>query len=163
MKRILTLLGLSIAMGAAQAEIIIKDAYVNAPPPMTQVTAGFFELENHGHDTVRLTHFSSPVAGKVELHATVEQDGMSKMIAQDGVDIPSHGSVKLQHGGLHLMLMKLTQELKPGDKVDISLGFDNGDELVQRFEVRDMRKHNMDHGHHGGHAPKEDTGHHGHH
>lgn len=150
MKRILTMLGLALAMGSAQADIIINHAYVNAPPPMAKVTAGFFQLENHGHETVRLTHFSSPAAGKVELHATIEEDGMSKMVPQDGIDIPSHGSLKLQHGGLHLMLMKLKQDLKPGDKVNITFGFKNGDELTQSFEVRDMRKQNMDHSHHGG-------------
>ena len=52
------------------------------------------------------------------------------------LEIPARGAVELKPGGLHLMLIGLKQQLKPGDKIEVTLSFEkSGDKTVQA-EVR---------------------------
>ena len=78
------------------------------------------------------------------------EGGMAKMVHQQMIEIPANGSLTFEPNGYHLMLMKPKQQLKAGDKVDITLEFKNGDTMVVTHEVRadmgGMDHSGMDHG-----------------
>ncbi len=137
---------------AHAGDIVIENAYINAPPPVAKVAAGFLTISNHGSKSVRIESISSPVAGKVEVHKTEHEHGQMKMRQVKALEIASHESVELTPGDMHLMLMKLKQTLSPGDATEIALHFSNGEVATVTAEVRDMREqHNTDHQQHHGH------------
>ncbi len=134
------------------SEIQIEDAYVNAPPPISNVAAGFFIVSNHSTQSVDITHISSPVAGKVEIHSTSHEHGQMKMRKVDKLSIPSHESVTLSPGNMHLMFMQLKHVLNPGEHTEITVEFSNGDTVTVDAEIRDMREQTQDHSQHHDHS-----------
>lgn len=59
--------------------------------------------------------------------------GMQKI---DRLVIPAGGSVELKPGSYHLMLIDLTQELKAGTTIEITLNFEKAGPMKVTFEVR---------------------------
>ena len=54
-----------------------------------------------------------------------------------GVDIPAGGTLELKPGGYHIMLINLKQELKVGDKIELTLTFEKAAPIVVTAEVRE--------------------------
>jgi hypothetical protein len=50
--------------------------------------------------------------------------------------LPDGGTVALEPGGFHIMLIDLTGELMAGDKVEVTLQFETAPDLVVTAEVR---------------------------
>ncbi len=123
------------AMPAAEV-VVIKDAYIRAMPPGQKVTAMFVTLDNtsdHAHDLVKV---ESNVSDAVELHEHKHVNGMMKMGQVSSIAIPKKGSVALQPGGYHVMLIGLKQDLKLGDKVPMKLTFEDGSSQDIQPEVK---------------------------
>jgi copper(I)-binding protein len=133
------LLGATVAVGLALAmspsgalahdykvgAIEIAHPWSRATPPGAATGAGYLGLTNGGTEADRLVGLSSPVAAKVEVHQMSVTDGIMKMGAvEGGLDIPAGGTVALQPGGYHLMLMGLTRPLVEGERVPVTLVFD---------------------------------------
>jgi copper(I)-binding protein len=53
------------------------------------------------------------------------------------IDLPAGETVRLEPGGLHIMLLDLVEDLEPGDTFELTLDLDNGDDLTVTVEVRD--------------------------
>ena len=89
-------------------------------------------LTIHGGDTPdRLESVTSPRSAKVEMH-TMSMDGdVMRMRMVDSIDVPANGEVKLQPGGMHLMLTQLSAPLKSGQTVPLTLHFEHaGDKTL---------------------------------
>lgn len=109
--------------GAAVAQgIAVDQPWARATSPSQSVGGAFLTITDNGADDA-LVSASSPVSASVELHETVNDNGVMKMrpIAQ----LPlAHGqSVTLKPGSYHLMVMGLKQQLKPGDTFPLTLNF----------------------------------------
>lgn len=52
------------------------------------------------------------------------------------IDIPAGGTVALEPGGYHLMLMELKEEPKVGSTVELTLTFEGAGDVVVKAEVR---------------------------
>ena len=61
---------------------------------------------------------TSPQFGAVEIHETKIEDGIARMRELDALVVPARGSVTLERGGKHLMLMKGKDA---GDSVTLQL------------------------------------------
>lgn len=94
-----------------------------AGPGMGVMTAMFGVLRNTSSDAVTVTGASTPVAEHVELHETVKtgSGAMQMQEKQGGFVIPAGGSMTLQPGGNHIMLMGLTGDLATGSEASITL------------------------------------------
>jgi len=151
-KRITAVLVMGLWAGLAQAagHVMADNAWIREAPPGAAALAGYVTLSNHGDKPRILVAASSPAFGNVMLHRTVMQDGMAKMVHQMAIEIPANGSVTFEPNDYHLMLMKPKQQLKAGDKVDITLKFKNGETMVVTHEVRAGMGGGMDHGSMGG-------------
>ena len=99
-------------------------------------SAAYMLLRNTGGADDRLLGVRSDVAEAVELHISEMKDGVMSMHPVEGVDLPAGGQAELKPGGLHVMLIGLKQELKPGDKVRLTLVFEKSGEMVVEAEVR---------------------------
>lgn len=137
-KRVTALLLMGMWAGLAQAgsHLMVDNAWIREAPPGAASLAGYLTVMNHADSPRTLIGASSPAFGKVMLHRTVMEDGMAKMVHQMAIEIPAGGSLTFAPNDYHLMLMKPKQQLKAGDKVDITLEFRNGDTLQVTHEVR---------------------------
>ena len=131
-------------LGAAHVvsaqSIEVKDAWVRGTVPAQKVTGAFMEIT--GKSAVRLLRVDSPIAALVEIHNMTMQNGVMKMFPVEGVDVPAGKTVKLAPGGYHVMMMGLKQQVKPGDRVPLTLTFEMPDKkresLALSVEVRDL-------------------------
>lgn len=136
---------ISISFGFAYAgdkellSIQVSHAYVNSMPPGVKVTACFFEIKNTGDAVARLIGVSSPVVKKIGLHSTSTVNGKMRMNMLGKLVIEAGEVVKLEHGGLHLMLWGLDDSLQIGSQVPFTLHFANGLTKLIEAELKDTR------------------------
>ncbi len=103
--------------------------WVRPAPPGVTVLAGYLTLENLTDAPLKLTGATSPDFAAVEMHQTVEKDGVASMQPVDDVTIPARGKVEFVPGGYHLMLMQPKKDLGIGSMVTLRLAFSDGSEL----------------------------------
>jgi protein SCO1/2 len=72
------------------------------------VGAIYFSLRNDSHEADRLLAVTSRLAGRIELHETVPEGTLLRMVARpDGFALPGRSRVDLEPGGKHLMVQGL--------------------------------------------------------
>jgi copper(I)-binding protein len=126
MIRFITILALlTIAIPSFAQPLHVTDAWIKNLPPAIPMRAGYMQLMNHDDSTATIVSISSVAFKKVEIHQTMNNDGLMSMHQMKNLVLEAYGMVSLEPGGLHLMLMKPTRALKIGDKVEILLQFDN--------------------------------------
>jgi len=59
-----------------------------------------------------------------------------QMRKADGITIAAGGMATLQPGGNHLMMIGLKRDLVPGEVIDLTLGFQNGQTTTVRAVVK---------------------------
>ena len=129
----------SSASGASK-DLIISDAWVRATPPGKMMTAGYASLENLSNEVITITGVSAEVAGRISLHETRIERGLSTMRPIANLSIEAGERVSLKPGGLHIMLMKQSESLTDGQSIDICLELENNDSLCSAFSVARHRK-----------------------
>lgn len=73
---------------------------------------------------------------KVEIHQTVESDGVAQMLPVEAIEIAPGQTVTLQPGGFHVMFMGLDgRQLQEGEEVPATLVFEKAGELAVVFKV----------------------------
>jgi len=122
---------------SSDAALAINDSWTKATDgPMT---GSFGTLVNSTDADITVTAGSSPVAGMVELHEVVMADG--EMVMQPkpgGFVVPAGGSLTLEPGGLHVMLMDLKEPIAPGADVPVTLTLSNGETLTYTTVAKDF-------------------------
>ena len=121
MNRILSLLFLSSSL-VFSGDLNVEDAWIRAVPSSSRSTAAFMTLVNKTDKPVLVTAGACPIAGEVRPMITTKQDnGVMGMAFAESFSIPAKGSRVLEPGGDHIMLMKLKEVPKAGDKVSLVL------------------------------------------
>ncbi len=117
-------------------ELVITQAWARATPGGAKVGGGFLTIENKGTQPDRLIGASADIAGKVEVHEMVTENGVMKMRpVEKGIAIEPGKTVKLAPGGLHLMMTDLKAPMKQGDKVPVTLEFEKGGKATVSLDV----------------------------
>jgi copper(I)-binding protein len=132
MKYLFLLLALCVAACSGEAEppLAISDVVVKKPMPGMRMSAGYFTLTNNSQEPIVITHVTSPQFGSVELHESVIEDGVARMVALDELALQPGTTAEFAPGGKHLMLMR------PGDDLaTVTLEFHAGDTVVLRVSV----------------------------
>ena len=128
----------AVAPTTAAENVTIADAWVKAADE--GMTAAFGELTNTGDTEVSVLASTSAAATMTELHETVD-DGRGSMSMQEkegGFVVPAGGTLVLEPGGNHLMLMGLTAPLVAGDEIEITLSFSDGSEFTFAAPAKDF-------------------------
>ena len=136
---IIALTLISSASGASDT-LIISDAWVRATPPGKMMTAGYASLENVSKNVITITGVSAEIAGHTSLHETRIERDRSTMRPVAQLSIKAGERISLKPGGLHIMLMKLSESLSDGQSIDICLELENNDSLCSAFSVARHRK-----------------------
>jgi periplasmic copper chaperone A len=110
--------GTSLAQGT---DIQITNAWARATPGGAQAAAAYVTIESPAGD--RLTGVSTPAAQKADIHSMTNDNGVMKMRAIDGLDLPAGQAVTLKPGGYHIMMTGLAKPLEEGQSFPLTLDF----------------------------------------
>lgn len=138
----LTLTGCaSTAAPAAEApaadSVEITDSWVKSAEE--GMSAAFGELTNSSDEDITVVSAETEASSMLELHETVENES-GEMVMREiegGFVIPAGGSMNLEPGGNHIMLMDLTAPLKAGEEVTFTLTFSDDSTFEFTAPVKD--------------------------
>lgn len=110
------------------------------PAPLAGGTgAVYFLLHNHGNAPATLIGGASPASAAVELHTTINDNGVMRMRQiTDGIEVNPGDEVVFEPGGMHVMLVDLVAPLDEGDTIELTLKFDGADDLVIEVPVTNI-------------------------
>jgi copper(I)-binding protein len=139
MKAVLAALAL-FAAGAQPAAAAAAASALEAVQPWSRPAAagttgaGYLTLVNHGKADA-LIGVETPLAQKVEMHASTMAGGVMSMAQEARVPLAASGAVTFAPGGRHLMFIGLKRALRAGDHVPAILSFASGEKLKVDFVV----------------------------
>lgn len=146
---------LSAQADNAAKQIEVVSPFVREVPPTAMATAAFMTLKNHSQQDIYLTKADSPAAKNVQLHTHTHDHGVMKMRQVPNIKVPANGEAHLQPGGYHIMLIKPVKPIKQGEKVKLTLTFNDGSHKTISAPVKSLMSmmSKMKHEHHpmGGH------------
>jgi hypothetical protein len=137
MKLALAVTAAILAASAAQAvsPVVTATGAWSRPAVAGTTGVGYMTLTNHGREAETVVSITSPLAARVEMHASSMAGGVMSMERRDTVAVPAHGQVVFGPGAYHIMLIGLKSTLKPGDKAPATLTFASGAHLRVGFIV----------------------------
>ena len=107
----------------AFADVTVSDAWIRSTVPGQKVAGAFMRIVSTA-DTA-LIEATSPRAKFVEIHEMTKEGNVMKMKAIDQLPVPAEKPVELTPAGYHMMLFELNAPLNAGDKVPLTLTFEN--------------------------------------
>ncbi|EIJ41756.1 hypothetical protein BegalDRAFT_0846 [Beggiatoa alba B18LD] len=120
----------------AETGLMAHQPWVREAPPNMTMNAAYMELRNDSDNDLMIVGGQSKDFGKVEIHTTVLENDVAKMLPIPKLVIPAKKSVTLAPGGIHIMLLNRQHEVKTGDKIDITLQLKDGQTLPLSVEVK---------------------------
>ena len=135
-KQLATALAFVLFVPAAHAEVTVKEAWVAEAPPTAMALAAFMTLENSDAVDRKLVRAEAPGFDRVELHRSMEVDGVHQMRRQDFILVPANGTATLAPGGYHVMLIGVQEPRRAGDEIPLTLVFDDGEEMTVSVPVK---------------------------
>lgn len=138
----------STACGS-DADVSIEDPWARNSPMMATAGAAYMQVSSAEGDEIIGVSVDASVAGRAELHETVmadmdneggegdEMGGEMSMQQVASIPVPADGSVSLEPGGYHVMLLDLAAPLDVGDTFDLTLTFETAGEQTVTVEVRE--------------------------
>ena len=142
------LLAISIDLAANESRLIVENYWIREMPPVATATAGYMAIKNTSGKLQRLVGVESPYFEKVEVHRTVEKDGVARMVKQERIEIAPGATLVMEPGGYHVMLIGFKRPLKEGDVVPLTLKFQGT--LSEQISIP-VRKNGRGNGHTHGH------------
>ena len=119
----------ALAAPAQAADIELIQPWVRVTPGQ-RTGALYLTLHNGGSESDRLVAVSTPMAQRADLHASVEEDNVVRMQKIDGIELSPGGSVPMESGGLHIMLVGLDPNVKPGSSLPVTFRFQRAGDIV---------------------------------
>lgn len=150
--RIAFLLAASLAMAApalAVEAVRVVNAWTKATVPGQKVAGVYMELQSP--IDARVTGVSCHLARAAEIHSMKLEGGTMKMRPLKSLDLPAGKPVKLEPGGLHVMLFDIERQLRPGDRLPLTLTIETGQrtrEVTVEAVVRKSSDEAGEHEHH---------------
>ena len=117
--RFLAGLILAAAASAASAEVTVKDAWVRGVVSGQKVTGAFMTVTST--EDAKIVGASSQIAKRAEIHTSMVMGGVNHMRKVDAIPLPAGKPVELKSGSYHVMLMEISQPMRPGDTVSLAL------------------------------------------
>jgi copper(I)-binding protein len=123
---------------AGECKPVFKDGWINLPPAQgaRMMLAGYGKIENPCKQAVSVVSASTPAFMHAGLHRSEIADGVERMRKVDELPVAASSSATLEPGGLHLMLMHPSAEVKEGDKVAVTFTLKDGGQFDGEFVVK---------------------------
>ncbi|RUO58946.1 copper chaperone PCu(A)C [Pseudidiomarina marina] len=137
-KRLL-LISFILPIHVMAAEVEISNAWVKESIPGTENGAGYFTISNTGTSVISIVGADTDASRAIEVHQHVMRDGMMRMRRVPELALEAGETVVFQPGSYHLMMFGVKNTFKPGDQVEFTLHFSDGDSVSFDAEVRTIR------------------------
>jgi copper(I)-binding protein len=130
---------LSVCISAQAASptagsITVEHVWARATPKGAPNAAVYLTLVNNGSETDRLIGASSPIADNIHFHEERDENGVSKMLALQAIEVAPGTPVMLKPSGLHLML-RIKQQLEEGQTFPLTLIFERAGSIDATVRV----------------------------
>jgi copper(I)-binding protein len=136
---VLLIAGLAGAAAAGEVTMLgpleIATPWARASIGTERPSAAYLTIRNTGAEPDRLIAVETPAAARPEVHQVVEAGGVMKMRPPAPLEIPPGGEVRLEPGGLHIMLMQLREPLEQGGQVPLTLVFEKAGAITVNAPV----------------------------
>ncbi len=138
--RVLAVVGItavSWALGfSAVALVQIENPWARASLKLKGSAAVFMTLTDISGQGDMLVAASSPVATTTELHIHKTVNGVMQMRPVSALSIPAGGSITLQPGAEHVMLIGLRIPLREGEAIPLQLVFTHSNIVETTVQIR---------------------------
>ena len=138
----------SMNMDNSSSSLTFMNFYARAT--QDEMSAAYGMIMNKTNNDINLTGVKITdkiIKGMAEMHQTTIKEGIASMAQIESLTIPANGSVTLEPGGLHIMLMKLQGPLIKGDPLSLSFNDSNNNEYAVILSIEKIAM-DMDHGKH---------------
>jgi len=122
---------------AAVPSLIVQDAWVRQVPG-SDVAAAYLTLRNPTQQPISIIGVESSLASHAMIHETRTASGQSQMRPHEQLVVPPGRTVKLQPGGLHVMLHGITRPAAVGQSVPLLLLLADGTKVQVAAIVRPL-------------------------
>jgi copper(I)-binding protein len=116
-------------------DIVIKDQWIR-PGAEKMATALYFTLENNGSEADTLYAVETNIAKMVQIHETYSSGDVMGMREIGKIIIEPESSVKLEPGGMHIMVMRLKKDINKRDEIEFKLHFKNAGSITIQAEAK---------------------------
>lgn len=130
----------------AENDLSIKQVWISEAPPSVSILAAYLTITNNTDKDISLLSVSSPTFKTIEIHRSVEKNGLASMERLENLDIAAGNTISLEPGGYHLMLFDPAKPLKAGDTVQMEFNFTNGNDITAQAVVN--KRTGYEHRHH---------------
>lgn len=134
----LVVAGLALALLAGcqpPAQLLVEKAYLQLSPVEGSPSVLYFTVRGGPADT-ELRSVSSASILRLEMHETVEENGMSMMRPLTAAAIPAGGKVEFAPGGKHVMVWGVDQGARNRGNAEFVFTFANGDKIAATAVIR---------------------------
>ncbi len=124
----------------ASPSIEIHEPYARITPKAIGV---YMMIQNHGlgQDCLVGAEMINPISIKAEIHRTIISNGVAKMEPVGSICISGRSEVKLEPGGLHIMIMgNFTQDIK---EITLVLHFQRSGDKVIKAPIKETETSHM--------------------
>lgn len=129
------------ALGACGSnEAPVPTATVRLAAAPGRPAAGYLTLQIEG-DRGALVSVTSPQAGRIEMHETMNRGGMSEMRSIERIPVRDGETLAFAPGGHHLMLFDVDQAVRAGGRIDLVLNFERGAPVTLAAKVAAPGEH----------------------
>ena len=145
---VITAVSFALGFSAAEALVQIEDSWSNATVLNKSANgAVFMTLTDTSGKGDMLVAASSPVATTTELHVHKMVSGVIQMRPVSAMPIPASGSLTLQPGAEHVMLIGLKRPLREGETIPLQLVFAHSNIVETTVQIRGVGVLNAHTGH----------------
>lgn len=125
------LMGLSTVSAAQEnagdIKIVVEQPWARASIGTSRPGGAYLALRNEGDVPVYLVGLRADISAMPSIHETQTNDeGVSRMLPAGDIEIPVGGTLALEPGSYHIMLMKLQSPLVEGETFPMTLLFSDG-------------------------------------
>ncbi len=121
------LIGLLLLLGStpSHANDKLEASYAWVRPTIgdSKTTALYLNLNNYGDSGDALVGVSTPVAANCQVHQSIAENGIVRMMKLPELPLPPVTVVVLEPKSTHIMVMGLTKPLRLGDLIPVTLRF----------------------------------------
>lgn len=119
------------------AGITVTDVWGRPSPSMAANGAFYMNIRNNDSADDRLVRAESAACGAVELHESVMDEGVMRMVHVGEIELPPGQTTELKVGGLHVMCLDKQADFTAGSRIPVTLFFANAGEMAVEAEIRE--------------------------
>ncbi len=131
----LLLCAVPLAGCAGECSPVVEGGWIRKPPADLPMLAAYARIANPCDRPVVVVSAASDAFAEVTVHATVVENGISRMRPVREWPIAAGATAVMQPGGIHLMLMQPRRALRDGDRVGIRFTLADGRAVDGQFRV----------------------------